>query len=318
MAAKKGKGKSVSLERLEQILPAAYDNYKKLVPALELMIHYRIETLEQLHRIASELEKRRRGGNVVKLAASIAGVTGTAIATAGVALTPATLGAGLLIFAGGSAVAVVGSLAAAGAHVTEKVCEKIDLEKVQQAIDRDKKQCEVVKELWKEFESYCDDAINTIALADPSRESDISSVQTWAQVALETVKHPIVLIAETLQEFLSSPAEEDSTDGCACVSGDVLCGVLGAVAQAIISNPERIFRSVVSKLRVNMGVVVGTLAFVLITTVFLVSFFGLFVTIVDVKKGSPSEVAKDLRIKSSKLQKELDGWLDAFGKPISS
>ena len=300
--------RSVSLERLQQILPAAYDSYQLLVPALEHMIHCRIETLSQLNRVADELEKRRRGGNIVKVASSAVGLAGGAVAALGVAVTPVSMGFGLLVVAGGAVVAGLGSVAAAGAHVTEKVCERVDLEKVQQAIDKDKRQCEEVKQLWKEFESYCDDAINTIALADPAKEPDITSVQTWVQVALETVTHPIVLIAEAFQEVLS-PDEKDI-----CTGGVELCGVLSIVARAIISNPERIFRSVVSKLKINLEVVVGTLAFVLITTMFLVSVITLFLSLIDLKKGSPSKVAQDLRAKSSQLQKELDSWLDAFGK----
>ena len=311
--------RSVSLERLQQILPAAYHRYRELVPALELMIQYRIETLSQLNHVADQLEKRRRGGNVVKVVSSAVGIAGTATAAAGAALTPVTLGFGLAILAGGATLATLGSVAAAGAHVTEKVCERVDLEKVQEAIDRDKAQCEAVQQLWKEFESYCVDAINTIALADPKKESDIASVQTWAQVALETVTYPVVLIAEAFQDLLctssasSSPGKED--DMVACVAGEALVAILGAVAKEFISNPGRAFRSVVSRLKANFGVALGTVAFVLITTVFLINVVAIFLSLVELKKGSPSKVAKELREKSSQLQKELDGWLDAFGKP---
>ena len=279
------------------------------------MIQYRIETLSQLNCVADQLEKRRREGNIVKVASSAVGVAGTATAAAGAALTPLTLGFGLLSFAGGATLAALGSVAAVGAHVTEKVFERVDLEKVQEAIDRDKAQCEAVQQLWKEFESYCVDAINTIALADPKKESDIASVQTWAQVALETVTYPVVLIAEAFQDFLctSSPDKED--DMVACVAGEVLVGVLGAIAQEFISNPGRTFCSVVSRLKVNLGVALGTVAFVLITTVFIINVVAIFLSLVELKKGSPSKVAKELREKSSQLQKELDGWLDAFGKP---
>ena len=303
--------RSVSLEHLQQILLAAYHRYQELVPALELMIQYRTETLSQLNCMADQLEKRHHGENVVKVASSTVGIAGTATAAAGAALTPVTLGFSLAILAGGARLATLGS-------VTKKVCERVDLEKVQEAIDRDKAQCEAVQQLWKEFESYCVDAINTIALADPKKESDIASIQTWAQVALETVTYPVVLIAEAFQDLLctssasSSLGKED--DIAACVAGEMLVGVLGAVAQEFISNPGRTFCSVVSRLKANFGVALGTVAFVLITTVFITK-VTIFLSLVELKKGSPSKVAKELREKSSQLQKELDGWLDAFGKP---
>ncbi|CAI7988698.1 hypothetical protein GBAR_LOCUS38 [Geodia barretti] len=85
-------GKSVSRERLEQLLPAAYDSYQLLVPALDLMVHNRIETLRQLNQIADALDKRHRLGNIAKVAGSATGILGSAAAAAGVALTPLTLG----------------------------------------------------------------------------------------------------------------------------------------------------------------------------------------------------------------------------------
>jgi hypothetical protein len=97
-------GQSVSRERLEQLLPAAYDNYQLLVTALDLMVHNRIETIRQLNQIAEELDKRHLLGNIVKVAGSATGILGAAAAATGVALTPLTLGFGLVLTAGGAAV----------------------------------------------------------------------------------------------------------------------------------------------------------------------------------------------------------------------
>ena len=88
----------VSRERLEQLLPAAYDNYQLLLPALDLMVHNRIETLRHLNQIAY---KRHRLGNVAKVAGATTGILGSVAAATGVALTPMTLGFGLVLTAGG-------------------------------------------------------------------------------------------------------------------------------------------------------------------------------------------------------------------------
>ena len=89
---------SVSRERLEQLLPVAYDNYQLLLPALDLMVHNRIETLRHLNQIAY---KRHRLGNVAKVAGATTGILGSVAAATGVALTPMTLGFGLVLTAGG-------------------------------------------------------------------------------------------------------------------------------------------------------------------------------------------------------------------------
>jgi hypothetical protein len=296
-------GQSVSRERLEQLLPAAYDNYQLLVTALDLMVHNRIETIRQLNQIAEELDKRHLLGNIVKVAGSATGILGAAAAATGVALTPLTLGFGLVLTAGGAAVATLGSFATLGAHVTEKVREKIDLETVQRAIDADKRQCEAVKELWREFENYCDELINTIALADPSRESDMASIQTWTQVALEEITHSVIFIAEAFESIFSPCG---------------LCEVLGETACRVITNPRATLRSVVSRLKVSLTKMAGTVAFMGIAVVFLGNVIVLVMTLIDLHKGSPSKVAKDLREKSTQLKKELNCWLDAVGKPVSN
>ena len=301
-------GGSVSLERLQQILPVAYDNYQLLVPAMELMLQYRIESLSQLNRVADEFEKRRRDGNIVKAVGSATGVLGSATAAAGAALTPFTLGAGLLLVAGGTAVAGIGTTAVVGAHITEKVCEKVDLEKVQQAVDRDRAQCERVQQLWKEFNSYSVDVINTIALADPSEEPDVAPLQTWVQVALEEVVHPVILIAETFHEKFSSIKDGVLKNQ----DGRQLCDHLGKVARKI--NPKAILRSIVSKVQQNYGKIIGTVAFLVIAAIGIGNLLTLILSLIDLHKGSPSKIAKELREKSSQLQEELDKWLDAFGK----
>ena len=306
--------KSVSMERLEQILPAAYDSYQLLVPALNEMVHYRVETISQLNLIADALDKRHHTGNIVKVAGSATGTAGSAMAAAGAALTPFTGGLGVLLLSGGLVVAGLGSLTAFGAAVTEKVHEKVDLDKVQQAVDRDREQCQRVQELWKEFESYCDDAINTIALADPNEEPDIASIKTWVQAGMEVVKSPVIMVAEAFESLLSTLITEVG-DLCG-ERGGILCDVLETAGRELakIFPPNETFKSAVSRMKRNVFTAAGVVAFVLASGVMALNILVLVTTLIDMHNGSPSKVAKELRKTSSKLQKELNRWLDAFGK----
>ena len=307
-------GKSVSLERLEQILPAAYDKYQLLVPALELMVHHRIETLKQLNYVADKLDERRHKGNVAKVVGAAVSVTGSATAAVGAAASPFTLGAGLFLVVGGATLAGLGSATVVVSQVAQKVHEKVDLEKIQQAIDRDKAQCKRVSKLWKEFDSYCVDAINTIALANPREESDILSLQTWIQVAMEEITSPVIFLAEAFQEEFSTV-----TDGIlADKNGEELCKLVGKMARGMMSpcNPvKRKLKSMVSRIEWNFRTVAGTVAFLLISGIVIGNLFVLITTLIDIHKGSPSKVTKELCEHYKRLQEELDKWLDAFGNP---
>ena len=86
----------------------------------------------------------------------------------------------------------------------------------------------------------------------------------------------------------------------------------------LITNPREALRSVVSRLKVSLTKMAGTIAFMAIAAVFLGNVIVLVMTLIDLHKGSPSKVANDLREKSTQLKKELNCWLDAFGKPVSN
>lgn len=300
----------VSPKKLERILTAAYDKYKLLVPALELMIHYRIETLRQLNDVANKLDKRHRSGNIGRLVGAATGLAGTGVAATGVVLSPFTAGAAAPLIAGGFGLVFIGAGTALGTHVTEKVLEKVDLEKVQQAIDRDREQCEKVKELWETFENYCDETINTIALADPSQGSDVASLQTWIQVAMESITSPVMIVAEALHSCYTNTTKALES----MQEDNVLFALLGKVSREIIHRgPARDFKSIVSMMCKKLWKVPMTLIFVLLGGIAIGNLVFLIFTLFDMHNGSPSKVAKELRKHSKELQDELDKWLDAFG-----
>ena len=300
---------SLSLERLRQILPAAYVNHQRLVLALELMLQYRIDTLLQLYRVANELDGRHHKCNIAKITGSAVGAAGSATAATGIALLPFTAGISSVLIACGGTAAALGTATAFGAGVAEKVHERVGLEKVQQAVDRDRQQCERVSQLWKEFDSYCTNVIITIALADPLRESDVASLQTWVQVALENVTSPVLLIAETFHEEFSGTQRSLSTP-----DADVLVTALCTMAQSMIGNPVTAFRSTVSFMYKNFSTLAMTAAFLMIATIGLGNVYVFFTTLMDMHKGSHSNVAKELRKTAGKLKEELDTWLGVFGQ----
>ena len=304
----------VCRKKLKKLLPAAYDKYTELVPALELMVQYRGETLAQMNQVADQLNARRHDVNIAKIVGSTAGVLGSAVGVLGIAITPFTFGFGAAVGVGGAALAALGSTTAAGAHITEKVLEKVDLEKVQQAVDRDRQQCEKVHKLWDEFDQYCNDVIVTIMLANPADESDVESLKTWVLVAVRETKSRVSLIAETLHEaFLELfPRGE-------CPTADRLVSDLGAAAMKIAtSNVPVDFKSVVSWIAVNTGAIFLTMAFILISMLFIGNVWTLITTSINIHKGSLSKVAEDIREKASQLRQEHEKWQEAFLKSNST
>ena len=298
----------VSRERLQALLPTAYDNFQLLRPAMDHMVHLRVETISQLNNLARELDKRHRDVNIAKVVGSSVGVAGAAATGFGVALTPFTFGGSMLLLVPGISAMTLGSGTVATAHVAEKVLQKVDLEKVQQAVDRDRKQCERVLQLWKDFESYSEDIINTITLADPAEGSDITSLQTWVQVAMETVSSPVCFVAGVFNELFSE------TGTLSTQNGKVLFTKFGQIVKDIGLNPSSLLRKTVSTLFTNISVLVMAAAFLVIAAIGVGNLFVLITTSMDIHRGSLSKVAQDLRDKAQELQNQLHTWLDVFGK----
>ena len=214
----------------------------------------------------------------------------------------------MLLLIPGSSAMVLGSSTAASAHVAEKVLQKVDLEKVQQAVDRDRKQCEKVNQLWKEFESYSEDIINTIALADPAEGSDVTSLKTWVQVAMETVSSPVCFVAGVFNEVSSEIGTLSAQNGAD------LFKKFGTIAKNFGLNPSSLLRNAVIPLFKNIGILVMTAAFLVIAAIGVGNLFVLITTSMDIHRGSLSRVAQDLRDKARELQHQLHTWLDVFGK----
>ena len=291
--------------KLEKLLPAAYDNYTELVPAIELMVKYRKETVSQMHYVADQLDARRRDVNIAKIVGSSAGVLGSAVGALGLAITPFTFGIGALVGGGGAALAALGTTTAAGAHLVEKVLEKVDLEKVQQAVDRDREQCEKVRKLWDKFDQYCNDVVVSIMLADPSDESDVESLKTWVLVAVKETKSCVSVVSETLHlAFLECFSRGEYP------TAERLISDLGTVAEIIASGID--LESVVSWIALNSLTVCLTGAFLLICLIGVGNIWTLIKTSFNMHKGSLSQVAEDVRNKASQLQQEHEEWHKAF------
>lgn len=299
-------GKFVNRERLQQILPVAFTEYKNLVPELERMVEYRFETLSQLNLVAEKLKKRHKKVNVAKFVGTAVGVGGTAVTAAGVAVTPFALPVGVSIASGGMAIVGVGTATAVGAYATEKRCEMLDMKKVQQAIDRDRAQCENVSRLWKEFGDYCVDIENTVEKMAAIREE--SDIATSVMGAVGRIGSPIILLAETFHLKLKELGEKCSPEEI----GGTLFLALGEAAQYILENPGKT-RCVVSRIQRNIFTGLWTVAFVTIALIGFAHLLGLIMTFMDMKKGSPSKLGNQLSEVYEKLEKEYLEWLDAFG-----
>ena len=292
---------SLSRQKLNRLLPRSYSSYTELVVEVKKLMRYRAETIQQLNWVADELDERHRDVNIAKLVGSGAGVIGAGIAGFGIVITPITLGAGAIVAVAGGAVMTAGSATAAGAHLTEKVLEKVDLDKVQKAVDKDNEQCKKVQELWKEFDGYCSSIIETIQFVDPSEEPDMNSLKTWVIEAVKKTESAIDIIYKAF-----SAAQKIRT------AGDVsrpenLCSALLEKAMEVAQG-KAIAHAMSHSLKA-IGVAGG---FVLIAAIGLANLIVFITTAIDMHKGSLSKVAREVREKSSQLEAEYERWKEIF------
>ena len=180
--------------KLDQLLPQSYEKFTEVYDEMKKMMSYRTNTIELMNSVADKLDEKHKDVNIAKLVGSATGVVGAVVTGAGIVLTPVTLGAGAAVAVGGGAIMAAGTATAAGTHVVEKVIEKDHLDKVQRAVDKDKKQCEKVKALWKEFENYSSKLIDTILLADTSREADMQFLYKYVSEAMKEIKSGVTVI----------------------------------------------------------------------------------------------------------------------------
>ena len=301
---------AISRQKLNFLLPKCYNNYKELVNELEKMMQYREATIQQMNSVADKLDERHRDVNIAKLVGSSAGVVGAAITGFGIVLAPFTLGASAAVAVAGGMALAAGTATATGAHVCEKVLENEYLSKVQKTVDRDKEQCEKVQRLWKGFEDYCSEIVQTIELANPTGDQDIRSLKTWVLAAVKETKSTVAVIFEAfraIDEELSkrtgSELRNETTNG---PTMEKFLITLITKAKEIAKNGNGAF------LMSNIKKVTGVEAFLLICAIGLGNLFVLITTSIDVHKGSLSKAAQDIREKSSQLQEEYSTWKEAF------
>ena len=303
-------------QKKNRLMLEASESYEDFLDELDLMKQYRADSVKVLNSVADEIDKRRLEVNIAKLVGASVGVLGAAVAATGVALVPFT--GGISAAVGGVIGGIVlglGTLTSAGAHITEKVLENVDLAEVQKVIDKDVEQCEKVQALWGEFEKNCNAVFDLVKFTDPSEEPDFCSLKTWVVTAVRETKSVVAVIAEALHagyKELTGSAKRESNDGKSSDDkADMLWNALFTVAKAIAENPSEL-KSVASFVLINGFVAGGFIAFTQILTFGLGNLYVLVKTSVDVSKGSLSKVAADLREKSAQLEQELQFWEKAL------
>lgn len=280
----------ISDERLTEVLTEGDKTHRGLRHALNDMVKYRKETIFQLRSVADRIDKRRRNANFAKAA-------GGALTAAGAITLLLVPGGGLLLIIGGTA-AGLGYGTVLGASVVETVLQKVDLQKVQEAVDRDAKQCKKVCELWKNFEANSKDIIDTIALADPAERADINSLRTWAR-AIKENSLAVAAVAEIFSR-VRMPSLTNVQD---------LCSILGQFAAKSGLNPSSLIRHFTAE-RFNLLCSIvknGGLGLMAITGV-----VNMIISLIDLYNGSQSSIAHGIRGKADELKDEMDTWLDIF------
>jgi hypothetical protein len=194
-----------SKQRLNELQMKSYGNYTEMMEEIKKMIKFREVTIELMRSVADELERIHRPANKVKLVSAVGVVGGIVAVVAGIALSPFTAGTSVLAGAAAS-VAITGGVVAAGTgaatHIgtqaVEKILERLDLAKVQSAVDKDKEQCEKVGRLWKELKLSNGFVHETKTIID--REAAIPmfvnarlliDVRSLLQIAVRDVLHDI-------------------------------------------------------------------------------------------------------------------------------
>jgi hypothetical protein len=299
----KSQSSSVSIrQELDKLLVNSYETYVELVKELKQMMEYRAETIKEMNSVADKLDRRRRDANIVRLAASTSSVLGAAGVVLA-ALAPVTGGASAPF--GAIMAMMAGAAGSVGTEVTEEVLEKVDLAKVQRTVDREREQGDRVKALWEKFNTNCTNIIDTIELVNP-KEPEVKVFKERVLVAAKkTPKSAVSLIAESLQAVykeLTTSNGKSTGEQNAEPTAEKLSSALLCTAKEIVENVD--WKSVVAE----NPFVVTTVA-----TICVWNLTELIEISIDVHDGSLSEVAKDIRDKSSRLQKEYEQWKEDFG-----
>ena len=142
----------------------------------------------------------------------------------------------------------------------------------------------------------------------------MTSFKTWVQVAVRESKVPV--IAEALHAVckkVTGVTEEGRADETINEepTGEILSMALINKAKEMVGTTTFELKSVVSNIAKKIFVVRASTPFLLIATIGVANIFVLITTSIDVHKGSPSKVAKDIREKSSKLEEEYTSWKNA-------
>ena len=163
--------------------------------------------------------------------------------------------------------------------------------------------------MWKDFEDNCSNIIQTITLADPREEPDMKSFKTWVLVAVRESQVSVIAEAfHAVYKKVTGFTEESCADK---TLGEILSIALINKAKEMVGTTF-VLKSVVSIIAKNVFVVAASTAFLLIAAIGGANIIVLITTSIDVHKGSPSKVAKDIREKSSELEEEYTSWKNAF------
>ena len=285
---------SPSRQKLDQLLPQSYEKFTEVGDEIKKMMSYRINTIKLMNPVADKLEKKHKDINTAKLVSSTTSVVGAAITGVGIVLTPLTLGASAVVAAGGAA--MMGARTAKTTSAQEEVIEKEYLDKVQRAVDKDKKQCEKVKALWKEFENYCSKVIDTILLADTSREADMQILYRYITEAMKEIKSGVTVIYVAFCDAKKILGIANTQP-----SAEALCNALLEASKKISS-----------KIPVIKFNELACIFILILATIGVEDFCVLIKTAIDVHNGSLLKAAIHIREKSSQLDVEYNEWKKTF------
>ena len=296
---------SAAQQELNESLRNAFEKYGELLDEIENMMLYRKNTVAQMNSVAEELDRQHRNVTITKL-----------LIAAGSVLAPFTAGtSGGLIAVGGTIVLVLTSL-------YEKRQERIQLDEVVKAVNKDKEQCEKVAKMWKEFEDNCSRIFQAIETVEDHRMRSMKNMILG--VARKNQSNKVCMIAEVLHEKHREGAWVEASNMANTFS------ILLTKSKGIVENND--LKSMISHVKkytsdpdlkkyipdFDVTKFTAEAAVFMIYSLQLVNFIVLIENSIKLYNGSPSKLGEEIRKLSSELENQHKEWDKAFGSYVST
>ena len=114
--------------------------------------------IEEMEKTNNKLKEHHMNAKIARLTGSGVSIAGSLIAILGLGLSPVTFGTSLGFSIGGAVLAVAGGGTIAGAKITDASLQHLNIERVQDQLDRDYQLLDTISQTAKAIKKEIDDA----------------------------------------------------------------------------------------------------------------------------------------------------------------